>query len=152
MKVTALPLCLLMSCVASFAEQSPKAAPHSPYTIGPAIRDREKGTLVIPVHYYWRMGKGVTQTQYSMCILRGMEANEIRSNDSFVTESHTGTQSVVVEFTVRNWKMTLGEDASVDPTLKDAKELKVRFKGSADGHEQSIEKTIPIVDFPESAS
>ena len=119
---------------------------HSPYVIGPLVRNLAEKTIVIPVHYYWKKGDGNTETSFKVIIEFGGKSHEIRSSDIFITASQSGWQSVVSEFTIRGWRPTLGGD-TVIPALATTGELKVSFEGTADGVTQKAAGTFPVSDL-----
>ena len=63
---------------------------HSPYVIGPVVRNLAEKTIVIPVHYYWKKGDGNTETSFKVIIEFGGKSHEIRSSDIFITASQSG--------------------------------------------------------------
>jgi hypothetical protein len=148
--VLSLALCAAM--IAWAAEQKERSdigqdkGEHSSYTIGNAIRSVKQKTVVIPVHYYWRVGMADTGTSMTMKIKIGEKLYEIRSQDSFATDSHTGTENMTTEFFFRDWRPDLSVNDLV-PALVDVKTLSVLFTATVNGRTQTLEKEIGIDDM-----
>lgn len=141
-----LPCVLAALLIAVPGTQAAERGKHSPYVIGPVVRNLSEKTLVIPVHYYWKKGDGNTAVSFKVAIEFEGKSHEVRSSDVFITASQSGWKSVVSEFTIRDWKPTLGED-TILPALADAAELKITLEGSADGVKQTSGGTFPVTDL-----
>lgn len=134
--LAALPLSLLHA-------QAGEPGKHSPYVIGPVVRDQAKRQMVIPVHYYWQKGEEDTKVSLKLTVEIQGKTYPMDSTDTFMISSQSGLESVISEFVIRDWRPGLADTPAI-PALANVAELKLAFEGTADGVTQKAEGVFPV--------